>query len=171
MSENDLTVALTFSIPLLDENGNPINLEDIVVYHIIQDEDGQTQLVPLTIISREIDGDFISLTAHTTGFSPFAVVTTLPVVEPPKPPEPPQKTPSRSSSSMYSAVIISNAPPEENKSTDPVGNSSNVTPPVIIPPIPDIDIIRVVHGNLSIFSIFVVLMSGIFMWNYIRRNL
>ena len=171
MNENDLTVSLTFSVPLLDENGQPTRLEDIMIYHITHDDEGQPQLNLLDIISIEIEGDFAVLTAHTTGFSPFAIAIT-PVVQPPEPPSRP-----RSSSSMFNNAVIIKNTPEENKSNESTGNNSGTpvtptpVPPTVVPPLPDVDIISVVHGNLSIFSIFVVLMSGIFMWNYIRRNL
>ncbi|MCL2142159.1 MAG: hypothetical protein FWH46_04715 [Methanimicrococcus sp.] len=171
MSENNLVVSLAFNIPLTDEKGNPTRIEDIVIYHIVHDDDtGQDQLVPLTIISNEVNNDFIVVTAQTTGFSPFATTVT------PQIPPSPKKS---SSSSIGRAVIIDNNNTTTGNDTPSSSkNDTNIsiaTPPIVVtPPLQDlkeVDFIETIRGNLSIFSIFVVLMSGIFMWNYIRRNL
>jgi hypothetical protein len=89
----------------------------------------------------------------------------------PQPP-PPTVNPPGSSSNTGKAVINESAPPENNTGEPPTTPPTTV-PPVVIPtPTPEIeDIINTVQGQLTLFSVFVVFMSGIFMWSYIRRNL
>lgn len=153
LQKNDENVSLTFLIPKV-LNGVAVKKEEISVFHVVEDN-GTEKLERLRIsrvVEKNIDGGYYAVTAETSGFSPFVLIS-MPV-----------ETES-SSSPAGKAVVVPAA--EENKPEES-GYLLDLTPSSI-PSFPMI--IEQIQGQLSLFSILVVLMSGMFMWDYIRRRL
>ena len=175
LSANGESVTLTFSVPK-QVNGLVVNEKDLKVFHAAGTGDQRKleELKPVTIIN-EPDSDYYIVSAETTSFSPFTVLS-IPSSEnthqtPPMPPdEIPDSEPARAASSSVASVASgslnqTSAPPEvRSGSTDHTTILSLPAPPLPI-------IFESLQGHLSLFSILTVLASSIFMWRYIRRRL
>ncbi|MBZ3934967.1 hypothetical protein [Methanimicrococcus blatticola] len=159
LKENNQMVTLTFSIPTVIDGSN-IDLNRLEVLHVIE-VDGEKTVEQLTIDLVEdgkINGvNCYNITTSTSGFSPFAVVLSKPV-------KPPETTQNSGGQSFGEAVVV---PPKESVKDEKNGFGNTITTPVTVIE----DIITTVQGHLSVFSILVVLTSGLFMWTYIRRRI
>ncbi len=157
LKENNETVEVSFVIPTIID-GVDIDPNDIAVLHIAGDEE-KTSLEKLEINVRlkEIDGiRYYAVTAKTSGFSPFAVISNDNRGS--------ENVSNAGGQSFGEAVVI---PPKEDTGPDDTNGYNNALPPLTIIE----DIITKVQGHLSVFSVLVVLTSGLFMWNYIRRRI
>ncbi|MDV0447211.1 hypothetical protein MsAg5_10900 [Methanosarcinaceae archaeon Ag5] len=148
LKENRLTVDLVFKIPK-KVNGEDINANEIVIYH--KNQSGQLEKLPIQIDSS--DPNYFIVTAQTSGFSPFAAV----LVSQPVPP-----ASNSSGTAVGQATIIDSEP--------------TTVPSQIIQPEPSkpstVDtIVYKIQGYFSTFSVLVVLISGIAMWNYLRKSI
>ncbi|WP_316558007.1 hypothetical protein [Methanimicrococcus hongohii] len=154
LTENDANVLLTFEIPKTDEI--ILDNDNLVVFHITDAEDG----IDFEILKPSVEeiGDHYSITVSTSSFSTFAIAS----LESDKPVEP-IPTPVSKSESYGQATLI----PERIETEENSGYEGNITPN--IPTITDI--ITAVQGYMSVFSVLVVLTSGLFMWDYIRRRI
>lgn len=165
LADNNGNVTLEFEVPVTDFEGNSVNGDELTVFHI-SESGGSAELEELKIIGSPIKkgdaefGYYYVVTVNTTSFSAFAVASTEEIETP--------ETPAVSASSSGKHIVII---PEEDNATNGSNSSAyerNITAP--LPPIVQ-EIIEVVQGHLSIFSILVVLTSGLFMWSYIRRRI
>ncbi|WNY28419.1 hypothetical protein MmiEs2_06040 [Methanimicrococcus stummii] len=154
-SENEFVV-LEFEVPAIDSLGNPISGDDLTVFHIIEVDGVQTmEKLNAKITSKGIgDEKYFVITAYTTGFSPFVIAS----VES-------EKTLSSSSDPFGHAAIVPENEPEEEEVQNPESYSNDIPKSIVS------DIVTKVQGHLSVFSILVVLTSGLFMWDYIRRRI
>lgn len=153
LEKNNGKVALEFEVPAFDSEGNLIQKEDLAIFHVIDSEDGRT-LEKLNIdyvSSKNIDNGYYVVTAYTSGFSPFIIASD-------------EFESAKSNSAVENSVII---PDEEliKNGVNVPSYSTDVDSPSTIA-----GIVGKVRGHMSIFSIFVVLTSGLFMWDYIRRR-
>ena|GEM_PF-3847517 len=160
-------VDLTFSVPTTDSFGSPINPSGLVVLHVVEKDGRQTtESLKITHISKAADG-FYTVTATTTGFSPFIIasseVSDSSPVNPSPMPDSANPSESKSSSSVGQAVIRSENAASESFSL-PIDIDSKFMPPQII------ETVEKIQGYLSLFSILVVLVAGLFVLNYIRRS-
>ena len=160
-------VDLTFSVPTTDSFGSLINPNGLVVLHVVENNGKQTtESLKITHISEAVGG-FYTVTATTTGFSPFIIASSEvrdSSPENPNPmPDPIDSSASKSSSSVGQAVIRS-----ENEISEPFSLPIDVDLGFVPPQI--IEAVEKIRGHLSLFSILVVLMAGLFVWNYIRRS-
>ncbi|MDV0444982.1 hypothetical protein MmiAt1_05340 [Methanimicrococcus sp. At1] len=154
LSETEGRVLLEFEVPMIDSEGNVIERDELNIFHIVE-ENGETKLVPLKIESVSRMDDYYIVTAGTPSFSSFAVASL----------EPEAKTSRSGSNSFGFAAEIPVNEPETKQNDTPEPYS------IDIPQNPVTDIIQKVQGHLSVFSILVVLTSGLFMWDYIRRRI
>lgn len=161
LAENGERVTLTFSIPTVIDGSN-VDLKKLEVVHIVE-INGKKTVEKLLIDSGDsgtINGvNCYNITTSTSGFSPFAVIS----IDDNDNPEPPVSS-SSGGQSFGEAVVV---PPKENVKDDKNGYVHDISSPVDVIE----DIITTVQGHLSVFSILVVLTSGLFMWTYIRRRI
>ncbi|WNY24987.1 hypothetical protein [Methanolapillus millepedarum] len=153
LKENNLTVGLTFKIPKKID-GEHINKNEIVIYHKVQ-SGGDILFEKLPIQIDDVsDPDYFLVTAETCGFSPFAAILV------------PQASNSGSSSSSNADLgdralnnsQDNNSTPSQVQQPDPKPNPMNT-------------IVHKIKGYFSTFSVLVVLISGMAMWNYLRKSI
>lgn len=156
LAENNESVELSFVIPTVLD-GIELHPDEIAVLHISDDgEKKSLDKLEAAVRLKEINGvKYYAVTAKTSGFSPFAVISTE---------NRGSETVSKAGSPLGEAVVV---PPEEAvPAGDKNGFGNDLLPLIIIE-----DIITKVQGHLSVFSVLVVLTSGLFMWSYIRRRI
>jgi len=168
LSSTNQKAILTFKIPKI-VNGAVINPYDLQIYHIVE-VDGKNKLELLNIVeiseTEEPTGSGIQyyvLSAETSGFSPFAVVSQSSDECVPVPSD--EKKPfAISPDDSVNAALLNGS--------DPSNSLSNGSPNVIDSPSQIIpDLVEKVRGHMSLFSVIIVLASGLFMWNYLHRKL
>jgi hypothetical protein len=166
LSSTNQKAILTFTIPKI-VNGAVINPENLKIYHF-KEVDGKSKLEELNLIeiseSEDLGIQYYVLSAETSSFSSFAVVSqsSRDGEDVHNPPEIPSEKSTKSSSGGINNIDILQ-PKESGSSTD---SSPNINSPIFTIP----DLVEKVSGHLSLFSVIVVLVSGIFMWNYIHRK-
>jgi len=161
LSSTGQTVTLTFTIPKTVA-GNEINPKELKIYHIVE-ANGEKKLEQLKIevSESEINGiPYYVISAETSGFSSFAVVSEPLEIETPVLPV--------SASSAPISYTQNNTALSSNES-DFSNNTNSSSPRPLFPTLPSL--IEIVSGYFSMFSVLVVLFSGLFMWIYIRREL
>lgn len=176
LSESGQTVSLTFLVPK-SVGGTDVVIDELKIFHITK-IDGQPtfeELSNLTVVNSENEEYYLA-TAEATGFSPFAVLSVsdsedgsgsvTPGPDPVLNPDSKLADPSPSSSISLSSGThqVSVIPEKISEATGFVPNLSSITPEIPA-------VIETLQGHLSLFSILVVFVSGMFMWNYIRRRL
>ena len=155
LKENNEQVEISFVIPVDDVELNP---NDIAVLHVSDDGEKKSLEKLESTVSFKIDGvKYYSVTAKTSEFSSFAVIST--------------GNPDSGLSSNAGGQPIGEAfvVSQENSvpPTDVNGYDLGLSPsPISVVE----DIVTKIQGHLSIFSVLVVLTSGLFMWDYIRRR-
>ncbi|MCL2550273.1 MAG: hypothetical protein FWE78_05040 [Methanimicrococcus sp.] len=171
LSDMGETVSLVFLVPK-QINSVAVAKDELKVFHAVE-TNGQQVLEELKLtIADDPESAYYIVTAETTSFSPFAVVTVLgsgpvsgddPSGDNGENPNVPVTAGSSSSGTGRSAVILG-----RTNGSDSSEQNNSVHPN---PPIPSLStVIESLQGHLSMFSILVVLVSGMFMWNYIRRR-
>lgn len=146
-------VMLEFEIPAKNADGTDILKEELSVFHVVETDAGKMlEKLEIEALARKTSDNvtYYVLTAGTSGFSPFVIASVSREEEPAKISSP---------SSEHSAILV----PEEEP---PVVPFDQPIPSISIP-----QIIQTIQGHLSLFSIVVVLTSGLFMWHYIRRRI
>ena len=162
LSENGETASLTFTVPKkVNSDGVMKNVmkDELKVFHATE-AGGQKKLEELNLTITDDPNDpenYYIVTAETTGFSPFAIISVpsgqIDNLDPV----------SSSSSGSGQAVVI-----PAKSSESPIEEA----PEIPNSPIPGItEVIEFIQGYLSLFSVLVVLLSGMFMWNYIHSRL
>jgi hypothetical protein len=166
----DNPVVLSFKVPKMTD-GVPTNTDELRIYHI-KEPDAMTP-VPVfeELVIDEIidfDDDFYEVITTTPGFSSFAVVT----VKQDENPITNTTSPS-SGGSGHGSATVSNDNLSLFDTLSPSKPDSSVTGS-FIPKIPipkDIDgLLEKTRGHFTLFSIMAVLLSGIGIWYYIRRQ-
>lgn len=156
LKENNETVELSFVIPTVIDDVD-INPNEITVLHISEGEEKSLEKLETTVRLKDVNGvKYYAVTAKTSGFSPFAVVSNE---------NNGSENVSKAGGQSYGEAVV--IPSEEDVPPEDKNGYNNVLPPLTTIE----DIITKVQGHLSVFSVLVVLTSGLFMWNYIRRRI
>ena len=164
LSSTNQKAILTFKIPKIVNNA-AINQNHLKIYHIVE-VDGKNKLEELNIVQiSEIEEPagsnvwYYVISVETSGFSPFAVVSQVSGDDIFAPPV---------YSENSSLGFLNSAGTLQPNESDPSKNSKNEIglPSQVIP-----NLVKKIKGHMSLFSVLVALMSGLFMWNYIHRKL
>ena len=165
LSENGETASLTFTVPKkVNSDGVMKNVmkDELKVFHATE-TGGQKKLEELNLTISDDPNDpenYYIVTAETTGFSPFAIISV-----PSGQIDNPGPDPVSSSSSGSGQAVVIPAKNSESPTFEAVPEIPNSQVPSIT------EIIDFIQGYLSLFSVLVVLLSGMFMWNYIHSRL
>ena len=162
LKDGNSKVNLTFSVPARDSFGNPILPDELSIYHIIDNGNAGQSIEKLQIISVSDINEYglYGVTAATSGFSPFIVASVDDSFNP---------SPSieyASSGSSFGQIVTSEDEDlnlSENTSISTVREPNPLTAPII-------QTVQKIKGYMSLFSILVVLIAGLFVWDYIRRS-
>ncbi|WP_338097147.1 hypothetical protein [Methanolapillus ohkumae] len=148
LREKNLKAGLIFKIPKVMD-GELVNRDEITIFH--KTESGMEKL-ELEIDSTS-DADNFIVTAYTTSFSPFAAM----LIEKPAASS---FEPSGSVQYVENTSISGERPPQ------------TITPLVNNPVRSTVEtVLHKINGHFSLFSVLVVLISGMVMWNYLRKSL
>ncbi|MDR0768280.1 MAG: hypothetical protein LBE57_07680 [Methanosarcinales archaeon] len=153
-SQNE-QIALEFEVPAVDSSGSPISANELAVFHVFEIGGVQEmEQLKINVASKRIDGSYYVVTTYTTSFSLFVIASA----------ESELVNSSGSNSYGEATVVPENRTADTSEAPEPPSNGYSSLPPVG-------DIISKIQGYLSLFSILVVLTSGLFMWDYIRRRI
>ena len=165
-------VVLSFKVPKMTD-GVPTNTDELRIYHIKEPDTMTPVPVFEELVIDEIidfDDDFYEVITKTPGFSSFAVVT---VKQDENPTTNTTTTSPGSGGSSHGSATVSNNSPSESSLLSPKKPDSSLTgsfiPRIPIPSGID-DLLEKTKGHFTLFSIMAVLLSGIGIWYYIRRQ-
>jgi hypothetical protein len=167
----DNPAVLSFKVPKIT-NGVPTNTKELKIYHIKEPDSVTPNGIFEELVIYEIidyDDDFYEVITKTPGFSSFAVVT---VKQDENINNPGNNTQSVGSGSGYGSATVSNNNPTD-EFLSPQKPVSSMTGSFIpqIPILNDIGpLLEKTRGHFTLFSIMAVLLSGIGIWYYIRRQ-